>query len=69
LVADTNDQYIKKTNTKKGSEVMIAPKETQKSSPAAIAHINDLLDEALTETFPASDRIAINIELDHSETE
>jgi hypothetical protein len=26
--------------------------------------MNDLLDEALTETFPASDPIAINIELE-----
>jgi len=26
--------------------------------------MNDLLDEALTETFPASDPIAINVELE-----
>ena len=41
---------------------MIALKRTQKSSPAAMAHMNDLLDEALKGTFPASDPIAINIE-------
>ena len=39
-------------------------KNPQKSSSAAIAHLNDLLDEALQETFPASDPIAINVELD-----
>jgi hypothetical protein len=42
---------------------MLIPKNPQKS-PAAIAHMNDLLDEALKETFPASDPIAINIELE-----
>jgi hypothetical protein len=43
---------------------MIALKKTQKSPSATTAHMNDLLDEALTETFPASDPIAINIELE-----
>ena len=43
---------------------MITPKTPQKSSSAEIAHMNDLLDEALTETFPASDPIAINVELE-----
>ena len=43
---------------------MIALKRTRKSSPAAMAHMNDLLDEALKGTFPASDPIAINIELE-----
>jgi hypothetical protein len=47
---------------KKGSEVMITAKNTQKSPSAEITHMNDLLDEALTETFPASDPIAINVE-------
>jgi hypothetical protein len=32
-------------------------------SSAAMAHLNELLDEALKQTFPASDPIAINIEL------
>jgi hypothetical protein len=31
-------------------------------SSAAITHLNQLLDEALGETFPASDPIAIDIE-------
>jgi hypothetical protein len=31
-------------------------------SPAARAHMEELLDEALNETFPASDPVAINIE-------
>jgi hypothetical protein len=42
---------------------MLIPKNPQKS-PAAIAHMNDLLDEALKETFPASDPIAINVDLE-----
>jgi hypothetical protein len=41
---------------------MITPKNPQKSRSAEIAHMNDLLDEALIETFPASDPIAINVE-------
>jgi hypothetical protein len=35
---------------------MFTPKNSQKSLPAAIAHENDLLDEALKETFPAAIR-------------
>ena len=46
---------------------MIAPKNPQKSPSAAIAHMNDLLDEALKQTFPASDPIAINVELESPE--
>jgi len=48
---------------------MIAPKNPQKSSSAAMAHMNDLLDEALKQTFPASDPIAINVELESPEYE
>ena len=43
---------------------MLTRKNPQKSLPAAIAHMNELLDEALQETFPASDPIAINVELE-----
>ncbi len=43
---------------------MFTPKNPQKSLPAAMAHMNELLDEALQETFPASDPIAINVELE-----
>jgi hypothetical protein len=43
---------------------MITPKNGEKSPSAEVARMNDLLDEALTETFPASDPIAINIELE-----
>ena len=46
---------------------MLTPKNTQKPRPAAIAHLDELLDEALKETFPASDPIAINIELESTE--
>ena len=43
---------------------MPTPKNPQKSLRTAIAHKNDLLDEALKETFPASDPIAINVDLE-----
>jgi hypothetical protein len=56
-----------KRRSEKGSKVMLTPKNPQKSLPAAIAHMNDLLDEALKETFPASDPIAINIGLESPE--
>jgi hypothetical protein len=46
---------------------MFTPKNPQKSLRAAIAHMNDLLDEAPKETFPASDPIAINIALGSTE--
>ena len=42
---------------------MLTSKNPKKSVPAVIAHLNDLLDEALKETFPASDPIAIDVEL------
>jgi hypothetical protein len=34
----------------------------KKASAATLAHIDELLDEALKQTFPASDPVAINIE-------
>jgi hypothetical protein len=37
-------------------------KKVHKASAAALAHIDELLDEALKQTFPASDPVAINIE-------
>jgi hypothetical protein len=43
---------------------MVTAKNPQKSLPAALAHLNDLLDEALEETFPASDPVAINVDLE-----
>jgi len=46
---------------------MLVKKKRLKASPAALAHIDDLLDEALNETFPASDPVAINIERDERE--
>ncbi|MGB6540767.1 MAG: hypothetical protein WBF03_07810 [Xanthobacteraceae bacterium] len=46
---------------------MITAKNPQKSPSAEIAHMNDLLDEALKGTFPASDPIAINVELESRE--
>ena len=40
---------------------------TQKHLTAAKAHLNELLDEALKQTFPASDPIAINVEVQSPE--
>jgi hypothetical protein len=37
-------------------------KKADKASSATLAHIDELLDEALKQTFPASDPVAINIE-------
>jgi hypothetical protein len=46
---------------------MLVPKHAQKLLPAVSVHLNDLLDEALEQTFPASDPIAINFEIESSE--
>jgi hypothetical protein len=43
---------------------MPAMKHQHKLSSAAIAHLNELLDEALKQTFPASDPVAINVEFE-----
>ena len=43
----------------KSEEVMLTGKKPQRASAA---HIDELLDEALKQTFPASDPVAINIE-------
>jgi hypothetical protein len=40
----------------------VAPRKSRGSSLAGKAHIDELLDEALNETFPASDSVAISIE-------
>jgi hypothetical protein len=53
--------------SKKGSDVMLTQKNSQKRLAAATAHLNELLDEALKETFPASDPILINVELESPE--
>jgi hypothetical protein len=50
--------------TRKGSHVMLTTKRPYKPLPATLAHLNELLDEALEETFPASDPIAIAVELE-----
>jgi hypothetical protein len=43
-----------------GKIVTLEDKEA--ASAATLAHIDELLDEALKQTFPASDPVAINIE-------
>ena len=41
----------------------------QELSSAARAHLDELLDQALEETFPASDPIAVAVELQPMESE
>jgi hypothetical protein len=48
---------------------MLTTKRLHKPRPATMAHLNELLDEALKETFPASDPIAIDVELESAEPE
>ncbi len=43
---------------------MSATKLSQKTDQIAISHLSELLDEALQETFPASDPVAVTIELE-----
>ena len=45
-----------------GEIMTLEDKEAHKASAATSAHIDELLDEALKQTFPASDPVAINIE-------
>ena len=67
LVAGANRQYTENHESEKAPNVMLTAKNTQKPLPATLAHLNELLDEALKETFPASDPIAINVELESPE--
>ena len=50
----------------KSDEVMLTDKKPQR---APAAHIDELLDEALKQTFPASDPVAIDIERGADERE
>jgi predicted 3-demethylubiquinone-9 3-methyltransferase (glyoxalase superfamily) len=42
-------------------------KHRYRPSPVVMAHLNQLLDEALNETFPASGPIAIAVEVESTE--
>jgi hypothetical protein len=55
---------VQTRNTKKAKKasIMLTRKNAQKRLAAATAHLDELLDEALKATFPASDPIAINVE-------
>ena len=41
---------------------MPAERKPHRASSAALAHLDELLDEALEQTFPASDAVAVDIE-------
>ncbi len=47
---------------KKVLQVMPIKKNLHRASSSALAHLDGLLDEALEQTFPASDAVAIDIE-------
>jgi hypothetical protein len=49
--------------------MILTPKRLHQPLPAAMAHLDELLDEALKDTFPASDPVAINVELEPPEHE
>ena len=66
-MAGANTQYTKEPEREKGSDVMLARKKAQKRPAATTAHLDELLDEALKATFPASDPIAIDVELESGE--
>ena len=45
------------------------PKRLHRPLRATMTHLDELLDEALKETFPASDPVAIDVELEPPEHE
>ena len=54
---------------KKVLQVMPIEHKTHRLSSRALAHLDGLLDEALEQTFPASDAVAIDIERKSHDTE
>jgi len=54
---------------KKVLQVMPIEHKTRRLSSRALAHLDGLLDEALEQTFPASDAVAIDIERASHDTE
>ncbi len=54
---------------KKALQVMPAENKLHRASSSAVAHLDKLLDEALEQTFPASDAVAIDIERESHERE
>ena len=54
---------------KKVLQVMPIEHKTHRLSSRALAHLDGLLDEALEQTFPASDAVAIDIERESHDTE
>ena len=54
---------------KKVLQIMSIEHKTHRLSSRALAHLDGLLDEALEQTFPASDAVAIDIERESHGTE
>jgi len=51
----------------KATNMTLIPKRLHQPVRATMAHLDELLDEALKDTFPASDPVAINVELERPE--
>jgi hypothetical protein len=58
----SNKHCASELNEEEGAQIMPVAKKLHGLSSVAVAHVDELLDEALNETFPASDPVAINIE-------
>jgi hypothetical protein len=54
---------------KKALQVMSIERKTHGLSSRALAHLDGLLDEALEQTFPASDAVAIDFERESHDSE
>ena len=54
---------------KKALQVMSIERKTHGLSSRALAHLDGLLDEALEQTFPASDAVAIDFERESHDRE
>ena len=55
------------TKVERPHNMILTPKRPHQPVRATMAQLDELLDEALKETFPASDPVAINVDLEPPE--
>jgi hypothetical protein len=55
--------------SKRSVQVVLSDKKSRSAATAALAHIDELLDDALKAAFPASDPAAISVERGADERE